>query len=203
MKIQDLKLKKLKLITNYDVIKEIVQNVFDSKDMIDYMYKNYYYFKIDNNRFLEIRKYSSFEISNIIVYNEERDTEPQKTLNNFINQQIWDFKGFNENDKNYYMIFQTNSNIPHIWGLSILNSNSNYGYAYQNYDLHRKNNFKMELLNYNWCNCRLVEKKDINSDLIDDITAILTFDKYKMLERLEKYYNKYIDKIYVHSYMDY
>lgn len=203
MKIQELKLKKLKLITNYEEVKEIVKNVFTSKDMIDYMYKNYYYFKIDNNKFLEIRKYSSFDISNQIVYNEERDAEPPKTLNNFINKQIWDFKGFDENDKNYYMLFQTNNNIPHIFGLSILNSNSNYGYAYQNYDLYRKNNFKMELLNYKWCNCELVEKKDTNSDLIHDITAILTFNKNNMLERLKKYYNKYNDKIHVYGYMDY
>lgn len=203
MKIEDLELKKLELITDYEKVKKIVKDIFSNQGMIDYMYKNHYIFKIDNNKFLEVRKYSSFDISNTIFYNEERNEEPKKTLHNFINQQIWDFKGFNENDKNYYMLFQPYSSIPHIWELSILNSNSNYGYAYQNYDLYKKNNFKMELLNYEWCNCRLVEKKDTHLDLIHDIIAILNFNNNNMLEKLKKYYNKYNDKIHVYGYSDY
>ena len=49
MKIQDLDFKKMKLITNYENITKLLQNTFSSKGMLDYMYKNYYYFKINND----------------------------------------------------------------------------------------------------------------------------------------------------------
>ena len=200
MKIEDLELKKLELITDYEKVKEIVKDAFSSKRMIDFLYKNYYFFKIDNHRFLEIRKFNSFEISKTIWYNDETEA-PEKTLTNFIIQQTWDFKKFNDKEKNFYTLVQNYDETPLLFTLNIFNSDSSYGRIYDNQQLYKNKKVKIETLNYEWkAPYQLDEKQDTDNNLIHDIEAIINLNNKNMLERLKKYYNRYNDQIYVDGY---
>lgn len=200
MKIENLDLKKLKLITNYEDIKNLISPVFSSKGMIDYMYKNYYFFKIDNNSFFEIKKYNSFSIVKTIWYNDEYEP-PKKTLTNFILHQSWDFKDFNDKEKNFYTLFQSYRESPYLFSLNIFNSNSSYGRVYDDYKYYLNINIKLDALNYKWKTpYQLEEIENTNTDLISDLIKILNFNNSKMLERLKKYYIRYNEQISVDGY---
>lgn len=200
MKIEELDLKKLKLITNYEEIKNLIKPVFSGNGMIDYMYNNYFFFKIDNNRFFEIKKYSSFSIVKTIWYDDEKEA-PKKTLNNFILHQSWDFKDFNNKGKNFYTLFQSYSESPYLFSLNIFDINSSYGRVYDNYKYYQNLNVKLDCLNYEWeTPYQLHEKENIDTDLINDLISILNFNNSKMQERLKKYYNRYNNQISVKGY---
>ena len=194
MKIQDLDFKKMKLITNYENITKLLQNTFSSKGMLDYMYKNYYYFKINNDSFLQIRKYNSFGFCKSIYYNDMKKSKaPEKKIENFIFYQDWDFKNFNENAPNYYTLVQICSKSPYyLFTLDIFNDNTNYWNIYNNY---KKDNKKLLLLNYEWVNCKAIEKNIINEDLIHDIITVLNFNNSKMIIRLKKYFTRFYEQI--------
>lgn len=200
MRIENLDLKKLKLITDYEEVKNIISPVFSGKGMIDYMYKSYYFFKIDNNRFLQIKKYNSFSIVKTIWYDDEQE-EPEKTLNNFILHQSWDFQEFNDKEKNFYTLFQSYREAPYLFSLNIFNSNSNYRHVYDNYKYYLNMNIKLDSLNYKWKTPYQLEKiENTNTALISDLIKILNFNNIKMLERLQKYYTRYNNKIRVEGY---
>lgn len=161
----------------------LAQKEWQNKNMQDYLIKTYDFYKTQDEYIIEIEKANKLSITKELYYDDEYDA-PQINFNNFLweNRQAFNklnyIKEHTKASNDYLYLIKQNSNIADIMDFTSWE-------------------IKDDKFNYF---SKKIAIRPLTEEEKEDYINILENRNNQFKIRLEKYFNKYKDKITAHGY---